>query len=62
MQEKREKNQNASPTRENVSILHYALGKNAGQLRFANVLLTFCSRFARVLHMNFTKTQTQRVV
>ena len=31
---------NASPTRENVSILHYALGTNAIQLRFAHVLLT----------------------
>ena len=55
MQEKCKKNarkiQNASPMRENVSTLHYALGKNASQSRFARVLLT-----------NFTKTQTQRIV
>ena len=43
--EKREKNarkiKNASPTRDNVSILHYALGKNASQLRFGRVLVAF---------------------
>ena len=54
-QEKSKKNpskiQNASPMRENVFILHYALGKNA-----------FCSGFAPVLLTNFTKTQTQRTV
>ena len=48
----REKNvgkmQNASPTRVNVSISHYALGKNASQLPFSRVLLTFCLRFAHV--------------
>ena len=32
---------NASPTRENVSILHYALDKNANQLRFGLVLVSF---------------------
>ena len=32
---------NASPTLENVSILHYALGKNASKLRFSRVLLAF---------------------
>ena len=42
---------NASPTRDNVSILHYALGKNASQLRFGHVLVT-----------NIAKTQTQRIV
>ena len=46
-QEKCKKNarniQNASPTQENVSILHYTLGKNASQLRFACVLLAFWS-------------------
>ena len=51
-QEKCKKNarkiQNASPTRDNVSILHY---KNVIQSRFARVLLT-----------NFTKMQTQRIV
>ena len=41
--------QNTSLTRENVSILHYALCKNASQSRFARILLAFCSRFARVL-------------
>ena len=50
--EKREKNarkiKNASPTRDNVSILHYALGKNASQLRFSRVFLAFYSRFTRV--------------
>ena len=59
MQEKRKKK---SKTRENVSILHYALGKNASQLRFARVLLAFCSHFARILLTNFTKMQTQRIV
>ena len=53
MQEKCEKNvrknQNTSPTRKNVSILQYALGKNASQLCFAHVLLVFCLRFACVL-------------
>ena len=51
--EKREKNarkiKNASPTRDNVSILHYALGENASQLRFGRVLVAFWSRFGRVL-------------
>ena len=49
MQEKREKNPNASPTRDNVSILRYALGKNASQSGFACVLLEFCVRFACIL-------------
>ena len=40
---------NASPTRDNVSILHYALGKNASQLRFSCVLVAFWSGFGRVL-------------
>ena len=39
---KREKN--ARKMRENVSILHYALGKNAGQLRLSRVLVAFCSQ------------------
>ena len=79
--EKREKNarkiKNASPTRDNVSILHYALGKNASQLRFGRVLVAFWSRFGRVLVAfwsrfgrvfgrvlvtNIAKTQTQRIV
>ena len=64
--EKREKNvrkiKNASPTRDNVSILHYALGKNASQLRFGRVLVAFWSCFGRVLVTNIAKTQTQRIV
>ena len=44
---------NASPTREDVSILHYVLGKNMSQLcffsRFSRVLFVFYSRFTRVL-------------
>ena len=51
--EKREKNarkiNNASPTRDNVSILHYALGKNGSQLRFGCVLVAFWLRFGCVL-------------
>ena len=43
--------QNASPTREHFSILHYALSKNTSQLRFARVLL-----------ISLTKTLTQRIV
>ena len=46
--EKREKNarkiKNASPKRDNVSILHYALGKT----RVSCVFLAFFSRFTRV--------------
>ena len=65
-EKKREKNarkiKNASPTRDNVSILHYALGKNASQLRFGRVLVAFWSRFGRVLVANIAKTQTQRIV
>ena len=34
----------ASPTRENVSIIHYALGKKASQLCFGHVLVAFCSQ------------------
>ena len=53
-------------TQENVSILHYALGKNTCQLRFFSrfscILLAFCSRFVRVLLTNLTKTQTQCIV
>ena len=75
--EKREKNarkiKNASPTRDNVSILHYALGKNASQLRFGRilvafwsrfgrVLVAFWSRFGRVLVTNIAKRQTQCIV
>ena len=51
-QEKREKTQKKnknSPTRDNVSILHYALGKNVSQLRFGRILVAFRSRFGRVL-------------
>ena len=48
-QEKCKKNarkiQNASPMQENVSILYYALRKNADQSRFANVLLGFARKF-----------------
>ena len=33
---------NVSPTRENVSILHHAMGKNVSQLQF---FAHFCSRF-----------------
>ena len=55
--EKREKNarkiKNASPTRDNVSILHYALGKKRESVafwsRFGRVLVAFWSRFGRVL-------------
>ena len=75
MQEKCEKIQNASPTRENVSILCFYImcwAKSASQsrfacillvfcLRFACVLLAFCSHFAHILLTNFTKTQTQRI-
>ena len=39
------KNNNASPTRDIVSILHYALGKNASQMRFSRVFLAFFSCF-----------------
>ena len=46
----------------NVSILHYALGKNASQLRFGRVLVAFWSRFGRVLVTNIAKTQNQRIV
>ena len=53
--EKREKKKNASPTRDNVSILHYALGKNASQLRFGRVLVAFWSRFGRVLVMFWSR-------
>ena len=64
--DKREKNarkiKNASPTRDNVSLLHYALGKNASQLRFGRVLVAFWSRFGRVLVTSIAKTQTQRIV
>ena len=67
---KREKNarkiKNASPTRDNVSLLHYALGKNASQVafwsRFGRVLVAFWSCFGRVLVTNIAKTQTQRIV
>ena len=64
--EKREKSarkiKNASPTRDNVSILHYALVKNASQLRFGHVLVAFWLCFGRVLVTNIAKTQTQRIV
>ena len=57
MQEKREKNPK-SPMRENVSILHYALCKNASQSRFARVLLPFCSRLAHKLYQNANPTHS----
>ena len=61
-QEKCKKNarkiQNASPMQENVSILYYALRKNADQSRFANVLLAFCSRFARKFYQNANTTHS----
>ena len=41
--------QKASPTRENVSILHYAMGKNASQLRFGRALVAFWLGFGWVL-------------
>ena len=54
-QEKYKKNaskiENASPMRENVSILQNDLGKNKSKLCFARVLL-----------INLTKTQTQPIV
>ena len=50
--------QNASPTEENVSILHYALGKNVSQLRFARVMLTFCSPFAHKPYQNANPTHS----
>ena len=46
---------NARKMRENVSILHYKLGKNASQLGFSRFFLAF-------LLTNLTKTQTQRTV
>ena len=53
---KREKNArklaNARKTQEDFSISHYALGKNASQLRFFRHFGTF----------EITKTQTQRIV
>ena len=53
-QEKRKKNarkiKNVSLTRDNVSILHYALGKNASQLRFSRVLLAFLFTNANPTH------------
>ena len=53
MQEKCKKNvrkiKNASLTPENVSILHYELGKNTSQLRLSHGLVVFWSRFGRVL-------------
>ena len=52
------KKQIASPTQEHVFILHYAFGKT----RVSCVYQAFCSRFARVLLTNVTKTQTQRIV
>ena len=59
---KREKNarkiKNASPTRDNVSILHYALGKNASQLRFGRVLVAFWSRFGRKHCQNANPTHS----
>ena len=59
-QEKCKKNtrkiQNASPTREDVSILLYPLGKNASQLRFARILLTFCSHFGHKPDQNANPT------
>ena len=41
--------QNVSPTRENVSVLHYALGKK---------LVVFCSRFAHKLYQNANPTHS----
>ena len=59
---KREKNarkfKNASPTRDNVSILHYALGKNASQLRFGRVLVAFWSRFGHKHCQNTNPTHS----
>ena len=62
MQEKCKKNTQET-TQENVSILHYALGKNASQLRFSHVLLmfacvlfVFCSRFATKPYLNANPT------
>ena len=60
--EKREKNarkiKNASPTRDNVSILHYALGKNASHV--GRVLIAFWSRFGRVLVAFWSQTLPKR--
>ena len=54
--EKREKNARKKTKREpNVSILHYALGKNASQLRFSRVFLALFSRFC-------SQTQTNSIV
>ena len=52
MKVKHEKIQNTSPTRENVSISHYALGKNSSQL------LAFCSRFAHKPYQNANPTHS----
>ena len=46
---------NASPTRDNVSILHCALGKKASQLRFSRVLLAFFARFSCVFLAFFAR-------
>ena len=46
---------NVSPMQEDVSILHYALGKNASQLRFSRVFLAFYLRFC-------LQTQTKSIV
>ena len=63
---KREKNarkiKNASPTRDNVSLLHYALGKNASQVafwsRFGRVLVMFWSRFGHKHCQNANPTHS----
>ena len=60
--EKHKKNarkiKNASPTQDNVSILHYALGKNASQLRFGCVLVVFWSRFGHKHCQNANPTHS----
>ena len=53
VQEKRKKIQNASPTRENVSILYYTLGKKRESV-------AFCTCFARVLHAFCSQTLPKR--
>ena len=49
---------NASPTRDNVTILHYALGKNASQLLFGRVLVAFWSRFGHKHCQNANPTHS----
>ena len=44
--------------RDNVSLLHYALGKNASQLRFGRVLVMFWSHFGHKHCQNTNPTHS----